>query len=147
MSYSTFCLPHLPLIVSWHFFLSLHLPYSPSMSAHLLMYFVLCGFTLLSSGTRISLPVLQGTQRGAVKAAASPRTAPSLLAKRRVAEGQQPQHLRHLSNEVIIFKWSYVSKNFFLKALKAKKMWFYICLWLISQQSVLQLKIKYTTFL
>lgn len=43
----------------------------------------------LSPGTRISLQVLPGTQRGAVKAAASPRTAASLLAERGATEGQQ----------------------------------------------------------
>ena len=43
----------------------------------------------LSSGACISLQVLQGTQRGAVKAAASPRTAASLLAQRGASEGQQ----------------------------------------------------------
>lgn len=43
----------------------------------------------LSSGACISLQVLQGTQRGAVEAAASPRTAASLLAQRGASEGQQ----------------------------------------------------------
>lgn len=41
-----------------------------------------------SSGTHIPFQILQGPQCGAVKAAASPRTTPSLLAERGAAEGQ-----------------------------------------------------------
>ncbi len=106
MSLYTFCVPRLPLIKSWLanlysfpicFISSLYLPYSPVYVCSSSCLFcshpsISSNFfppSLLSSGTCISLQVLQGTQRGAVKAAASPRTAPSILAKRGAAEGQQ----------------------------------------------------------
>lgn len=55
-----------------------------------------------SPGTCISLQVLQGTQRGAVKAAASPRTAASLLAERGATEGQQLWTLWHWPPRLIL---------------------------------------------
>lgn len=99
-------LMYLPPIENWltncysfHFcfVFSLHLSYS-----HIYCLFIfspLCP-PVLSSGTCISLQVLQGTQRGVVKAAASPRTAASLVAKGGASEGQQHQSLWHLYHQL-----------------------------------------------
>lgn len=64
--------------------------------------------TSFPSGTCIPVQVLHGTQCGAVKAAASPWTATSLLAQRRASEGQQ-----HWSSSAYIpevFKWNTVEQ-------------------------------------
>lgn len=104
LSLSIPCLP--PPIENWltncysfHFcfVFSLHLSYS-----HIYCLFIfspLCP-PVLSSGTCISLQVLQGTQRGVVKAAASPWTAASLVAKGGASEGQQHQSLWHLYHQL-----------------------------------------------
>lgn len=100
---SCLCLPHPPLTEYW-LTNSFHICFcflTPSLSLpHLCL--LIPPLHLLSSGTCISLQVLQGTQRGAVKAAASPRTAPSLLAKRRASEGQQHWTLWHSSHQLIV---------------------------------------------
>ncbi|MEQ2256470.1 hypothetical protein ILYODFUR_024453 [Ilyodon furcidens] len=87
-------------------------------------------------GTRISLQVLQGAQCGAVKAAASTRTAPSLMAERGAAEGQ---HHAHLTNGHVLLK---VENKYIIKV------WLFTKTWARSQQgSVFLIILSETTCL
>lgn len=84
--------------------------FTHSMSFHL--------FLFRSSGTCISLQVLQGAQCWAVKVATSAWTAPSLMAERRAAEGQFHAHLTtehallKAKNKDIKYKEPKKKKNF-----------------------------------